>query len=68
MTELYEKTLHKLELDRILERLSECAVSADAKERCRSLLPLTDADDVRALQQQTTDACRLITLRSSPAF
>ncbi len=68
MTELYEKSLHKLELDRVLERLTECAVSAEAKDRCLHLLPQTDVDEVKALQEQTTDACRLISLRSSPAF
>ena len=68
MTELYEKSLHKLELDRVLEMLTEHAVSAEAKDRCRALLPSDDAEDVIALQTQTSDACRLITLRSSPAF
>ncbi len=68
MTELYEKSLQKLELNRILELLAESAVSSEAKERCLSLCPSSDRDDVLALQIQTTDACRLIDLRSSPAF
>ena len=68
MTELYEKSLQKLELDRILEQLSQCAVSSEAKDRCRKLSPNSDKEDVVALQQQTSDACRLIDLRSSPAF
>ena len=68
MTELYEKSLQKLELDRILEQLSQCAVSSEAKDRCRKLSPNSDKEDVIALQQQTSDACRLIDLRSSPAF
>ena len=68
MTELYQKSLHKLELDRVLEMLTEYAVSAEAKDRCRALQPTTDVDDVIALQTQTQDACRLISLRSSPAF
>ena len=68
MTELYEKSLQKLELDRILELLAECAVSGEAKDRCRKLLPNPDPDDVMGLQLQTSDACRLIDLRSSPAF
>ncbi len=68
MSELYEKSLHKLELDRILERLAECAVSAEAKDRCLALRPSTDVEDVRVLQTQTADACHLINLRSSPAF
>ena len=68
MTELYQKSLQKLELDRILGMLSQSAVSGEAKERCRTLVPLTDREDVLSLQLQTTDACRLIDLRSAPAF
>ena len=68
MTELYQKSLHKLELDRVLEMLTECAVSGEAKDRCKELQPSTDPEDVMALQTQTQDACRLISLRSSPAF
>ncbi len=68
MTELYEKSLQKLELDRILEMLAECAVSGEAKDRCRRLSPSADREDVIALQNQTSDACRLIDLRSTPAF
>ena len=68
MTELYEKSLQKLELPRILEMLAESAVSGEAKERCLKLVPNSDLEDVLALQTQTSDACRLIDLRSSPAF
>ncbi len=68
MTELYQKSLHKLELDRVLEMLTECAVSGEAKDRCKELQPSTDPEDVMALQTQTQDACKLISLRSSPAF
>ena len=68
MTELYEKSLQKLELDRILEQLAQCAISGEAKDRCRRLSPISDLEDVIALQTQTSDACRLIDLRSSPAF
>ena len=35
MTELYQKSLQKLELNRILELLADCAVSGEAKDRCR---------------------------------
>ncbi len=68
MTELYEKSLQKLELDRILGMLAESAVSGEAKERCLKLRPICDPEDVRLLQTQTGDACRLIDLRSAPAF
>ena len=68
MTELYQKSLQKLELDRILEQLAQSAVSVEAKARCRALTPISDREDVLALQLQTSDACRLIDLRSAPAF
>ena len=68
MSELYEKSLKKLELDLVLSKLADCAVSAEAKDRCMALRPLNDREDIVALQEQTSAACRLITLRSSPAF
>ncbi len=68
MSELYEKSLKKLELDLVLSKLADCAVSAEAKDRCLALRPLNDREDIVALQEQTSAACRLITLRSSPAF
>ena len=68
MNELYEKSLKKLELDKVLELLAEHAGSDAAKEKCRAMAPLTDADDIRALQKETSDACKLITLKGSPSL
>ena len=68
MTELYEKSIRKLELPNVLELLAEQAVSDSAKERCRALLPLADLDDIRILQSQTSAACKLISLKGSPSF
>ena len=68
MNELYEKSLKKLELDKVLELLAEHAGSDAAKEKCRAMTPLTDADDIRALQKETSDACKLITLKGSPSL
>ena len=66
MSELYEKSLSKLELPAVLELLAECAVSEDGKAQCRALRPQTDAEDVCVLQDETAAACRLVTLRGSP--
>ena len=60
MTELYEKSLRKLELDRVLEQLAAYANSDEAKARCLALEPQTDVDEIRVLQEQTGAACRLI--------
>lgn len=68
MTELYEKSIRKLELPAILELLAGQASSEGAKARCRELLPLTDAEDIRILQAQTSAACQLITLKGSPSL
>ncbi|MBQ5749422.1 MAG: endonuclease MutS2 [Oscillospiraceae bacterium] len=68
MNELYEKSLKKLELDKVLELLSSHAVSAAAKEKALALTPLSDAEEIRLLQTQTSDACRLMTLKGTPGF
>ena len=46
MSELYEKSLHKLELDQVLERLSQCAGSAEGKAACLRLYPSSDLEEV----------------------
>ena len=68
MTELFEKSLHKLELPAVLAKLSDCANSQEGKERCGKLLPLTDAEEIKLLQQQTSAACKLISLKGTPSF
>ena len=68
MTQLYEKSMIKLELNLVLERLADCATSEEAKERCRALRPLSDAQDIRALLDQTSAACEMITLKGAPGF
>ena len=68
MTELYEKSLRKLELDNVLAQLADCANSEDGKDRCRALLPLDDAEEIRLLQQQTTSACGMIVRKGAPGF
>ena len=65
---LYEKSKLKLELGSVLELLAGQASSEEAKAKCRSLEPLTDADDIIMLQTQTSAACKLITLKGSPGF
>ena len=68
MNQLYEKSLHKLELDAVLELLAAQAVSDAAKEACRALRPAEDLDEVRRLQAQTTAACQLISRKGSPSL
>ena len=49
MNEQYEKSLTKLELDKVLAMLSDHAASQAAKERCLAVRPSTDADEIRHL-------------------
>lgn len=68
MSELYEKSLAKLELDRVLDMLAERAGSEGGKEACRKLAPSSDLEDVQALLAQTTAACTLSTGKGYPSF
>ena len=68
MSELYEKSLLKLELDRVLEQLAERAGSELGKIACRNLRPVSDLEEVQALLDQTTAACDLSTKKGYPHF
>jgi len=68
MTDLFEKSIHTLELPRVLERLADEAVTEEGKERCLALRPLTDVDDVKRAQAETSAAVAMTTLRGSPSF
>ena len=68
MSGLYEKSLNKLELNSVLELLAGEAVSGAAKEVCREIKPESDVEEVRRLLEQTSAACRLISLKGSPSL
>lgn len=68
MTELYERSLHKLELPAVLEQLADCAGSEAGKQACLALRPTAELEDVRALLAQTTAACELTTRKGYPSF
>ena len=68
MSELYEKSLIKLELDKVLEMLAACAGSFGGKEACLKLHPISDLEDVQALLDETTAASDLCTRKGNPAF
>ncbi len=63
-----EKSIHTLELPRVLEQLAEHAVSTEAKRRALELRPETDIDTVSRMLLETTDAKRLIGMFGAPAF
>lgn len=68
MSELYEKSLIKLELDRVLEQLAQCAGSQDGKQRCLQLRPSSDLEDVRSMLDETSAASDLSTKKGYPGF
>ena len=68
MSELYEKSFYKLELDQVLEQLAQCAGSSEGKEKCRLLRPTSDLEDVQALLDETTAASNLCTKKGNPSF
>ncbi len=68
MNELYQKSLHTLELDRVLDMLSECCATQEGKEQAKKLMPTSDAEEVTRLLKETTDACHMVELKGTPAF
>jgi len=68
MFDLYEKSIKKLELDRVLSMLADCAGSTDGKKACMQLIPVADLDDVRLLLAETTAAVNLSTRKGYPGF
>lgn len=68
MSELFEKSIRTLELPRVLQLLSDQAVSAAAKERCLQIRPETETEEVLRLLDQTDAARQMIGLRGSPSF
>ena len=68
MLNLYEKSLHKLELDQVLNMLADCAGSQEGKEACRNLLPTADLEEVVILLDETTAASDLCTQKGNPSF
>ena len=65
---LFEKSLRTLELPRVLELLSEQAVSAEAKERALRVRPETEPEEVLRLLDQTDAARMMIGLHGAPSF
>ena len=68
MSELYQKSLLKLELDRVLEQLANCAGSQDGKQRCLQLRPSSDLEDVCSMLEETTAASNLSVKKGYPSF
>ena len=68
MSELFEKSIRTLELPRVLELLSQQAISPEAKERALRLRPETETEEVLRLLDQTDAARTMIGLYGAPSF
>ena len=68
MNELFEKSIQTLELPRVLEMLAGCAVTDEGRERALALRPMSDIEDVRRAQEETSAAVKLLILRGTPGF
>ena len=68
MSELFDKSIRTLELPRVLQLLSEQAVSAEAKAKALRIRPETETEEVLRLLDQTDAARTMIGLHGSPSF
>lgn len=68
MTDLFEKSIHTLELPRVLDMLAHEAVTEEGKEKCKALRPYTDTDDVRRALQETSAALKMLVTKGSPSL
>ena len=68
MSELYMRSILKLELDRVLDMLSQCAGSAAGKAACIHIMPVVDKDEVQYLLAKTTAAAQMSIGKGYPSF
>ena len=63
-----QKTLTKLEYDKIISRLEEEAGSFRGRQHCRRLKPMTDLDRINTFQEQTAAAFTRIVRKGRISF
>ncbi len=63
-----QKTLYKLEYDKITAMLEEQASSFRGRQLCRRLKPMTDIDKINTYQEQTEAAFTRIIKKGCPSF
>ena len=68
MYSLYEKSQQKLELDQVLNLLSQCADSSDGKQAALKITPTSDLEDALALLEETSAAVSMCTRKGNPYF
>ena len=68
MSELFDKSIRTLELPAVLRMLADQTNSAEAREKALAVVPETDIDFVKRLQDETDAARAMIGVKGSPAF
>ncbi len=63
-----EKTLYKLEYDKIIEMLAERAASFGGRSRCKRLKPMTSVEKIQTAQQETSASFQRIVKKGRPSF
>lgn len=63
-----QKALKTLEYDKIIAQLTEYAASVPGKLLCKNLLPVSDIDEIRQAQAETTDAASRVRMKGSLSF
>ncbi|MDO4325049.1 MAG: endonuclease MutS2 [bacterium] len=63
-----QKALKTLEYDKIIHQLAEYASSPLGKELCLALVPSSDIEEIRHMQQETTDALTRVRMKGSISF
>ncbi len=63
-----ERALRVLEYDKIIQKLEQLAGSVPGKKLCRELTPLSDPEQIRQMQRETTDALARIFRKGSVSF
>ncbi len=63
-----EKVLKRLEFDKIIAALTDCASGAEAKELCQNTLPSKDLFLLERMQQENEDALNRIFKKGNPSF
>ncbi|MBR5534931.1 MAG: endonuclease MutS2 [Ruminiclostridium sp.] len=68
MMDLFEKSMHTLELPKVLDLLAAQAVTEEGKRRALELRPETDPDEVVKCLKETSAAVDMMVLKGSPSF
>ena len=68
MKNMEERSLHKLEFNKIIDQLTDQAASEPGKALCRELAPSTNPFEIRRWQRETAEAFTYLVTRGTPSF